>query len=321
MQNLRMSWAASADMEGTLRGLAKVGFDLVVVEHTCMARFLPALPPGLPVVLDLHNVHSLMARRALEKKTGAEKEAALREAERTLRFEKEAASRCALCLAVSDEEAEAARTLLGVAAVRVLPNGVDTSFFSPSDGPVVGGSLLYTGMMDYGPNVEAVRYFATDVLPLVRREVPEARFHVVGANPGKEVTELTSGYVEVHGYVPDVRPYYRGAAVVVVPLLHGGGTRLKVLEAAASGKAVVSTSLGVEGLKFRPGEDLLVADSPGEFADAVVRLCRDEVRRQRRPDDHRARRSRSAAAPTPRRSSDLRIWMRAGSRSRSQRRC
>jgi len=101
----------------------------------------------------------------------------------------------------------------------------------------------------------------------------------VGASPGKEVKRLACEHVVVHGTVPDMRPYYRDAAIVVVPLLHGGGTRLKILEAGACGKAIVSTSVGAEGLDFCPGRDLVLADSAEDFAEAVIRLRGDEGQR------------------------------------------
>jgi glycosyltransferase involved in cell wall biosynthesis len=129
--------------------------------------------------------------------------------------------------------------------------------------------------MNYWPNIEAVQFFAKDILPRIRRHVPQATFHIVGTSPAKEVKRLASDCITVHGTVPDMRPYYREAAVVVVPLLHGGGTRLKILEAGASRKAIVSTSVGAEGLEFHPGQHLVVADSAGEFVEATVTLCGD----------------------------------------------
>src|SRR5262249_34722231 len=128
------------------------------------------------------------------------------------------------------------------------------------------GQLLFTGSMNYWPNQEAVQYFTKDVLPLIRQAIPATTFHVVGTSPSDEVRRLACEHVVVHGAVPDMRPYFRDAELVVVPLLSGGGTRLKILEAAASGKAIVSTSLGAEGLEFCPGRDLIIGDSPAELA-------------------------------------------------------
>jgi glycosyltransferase involved in cell wall biosynthesis len=275
-----VSCMASAALENAVRDLARRGFDLALVEHTNMARYLPALPAGLPTVLDLHNVHALIARREAEGRDGPERELARQEASRTRRFEAWAAARCDLCLAVSDPEARAARRLLGVADVRVVPNGVDTAQLRPAPGPGEDGYLLFTGTMDYAPNVAAVEFFVRRVWPLVRRAVPAATFHVVGARPTPAVLRLAGDGVEIHGGVADMGPYFGRAAVVVVPLLQGGGTRLKILEAAASARAVVSTPLGAEGLDLTDGRELLLARGPEDFAAAVVGLLRDPGHRQ-----------------------------------------
>ncbi len=211
----------------------------------------------------------------------AEEEADRCEAERTRRFESWAAASCTLCLAVSEREAEAVRTLLGVSHVRVVPNGVDTAHFMPGQGDEVHGQILFTGTMDYAPNIEAVHYFIKAILPLIHALTPDATFQVVGTRPTQPILQTAGGAVVVHGQVADMAPHFRETSVVVVPLLHGGGTRLKILEAAASGKAIVTTTLGMEGLDFRPGEDLLVADTPIEFAQAVVGLLRDPEHRRR----------------------------------------
>lgn len=277
-------WFASvielAGMEAALERLLRTRVDLVLLEGTPLARFLPALPSGVPRVLDLFDVHSVMARRAVDQGLDADRDVRVREAERTLAFERRAAHDCDACLAVSEEDAAAARTLLGAAHVHLVPNGVDTSYFTPSPARPEPGALLFTGRMSYEPNADAACYFAEQILPLVRREVPHARLHVVGAGPPPRVSALASDAVVVHGRVDDVRPYQRIAEVVVVPVREGGGTRLKVLEAAASGKGIVTTRLGVDGLGFRAGHDLLVADSPADFAAAVVELIRNPHRRE-----------------------------------------
>ena len=181
-------------------------------------------------------------------------------------------------MAVSAEEAAAARSLLGATQVHMVPNGVDTSYFAPASGRRDPGKVLFTGRMSYSPNAEAAVQFAKRVLPLVLREVPHARFHVVGDAPSVEV-EALGETVAIHGRVGDIRMHQRTAEVVVVPVRSGGGTRLKLLEAAACGNAVVTTPLGVEGLTFEPGRDLLVAETDVDFAAAVVDLLRDPDRR------------------------------------------
>jgi glycosyltransferase involved in cell wall biosynthesis len=212
--------------------------------------------------------------------------------ERTRRFERQAALQCALCLATSEHEAEAARRLLDIDHVRVVPNGVDTALFAPAEDAPTEGYILFTGSMDYAPNVEAACYFAREVLPLVRRQAPAASLHIVGTRPKAEVLALACDDVVVHGFVPDMRPYYREAALVVAPLLRGGGTRVKILEAAACAKAVVSTTLGAEGLDLRPGADIVLADTAETFAAAVTRLLVDPMRCRRL-----GRSARAAALP------------------------
>jgi glycosyltransferase involved in cell wall biosynthesis len=274
-----VSCMASELLEETILSLGKRGFDLALIEHTNMARFLPVLPMNLPVILDLHNVHSLMALREAGESTGADAEQAQREAERTRRFESWAAAQAAVCLVVSEAEAEAARRHLNARNVRVVPNGVDTFHFQPDGEAGEDGCLLFSGTMDYAPNIAGVEFFVTQIWPLIRREIPHAKFHIVGARPTPAVLRLAGADVVVHGRVPDMAAYFRQAAVVVVPLLHGGGTRLKILEAAASGRAVVSTPLGAEGLDLCDGRELLLAAEPAAFAEAVLTLLRSPQRR------------------------------------------
>lgn len=268
-------------MEDAIQKIGREGFDAVLIEHSAMARFLPCLPPDVPKILDFVDVHSLIARRAALEKPRDVACGEIGEADRISRFERHVASQCAACLVVSQHEADAARALLGVQRVHIVPNGVDTRWFAPGENVTTPGQLLFTGQMSYAPNVEAVGYFVREILPKIRSEIPETCLHIVGNKPVREVQALAGSNVVVHGFVPDTRPFHRQAEVVVVPLLHGGGTRLKILEAAASGKAIVTTSFGVEGLALEHGQDLIVADSPDDFARAVVAILRDPSLRNR----------------------------------------
>ena len=275
------SYYACPEMEETLRQVVSRGFDLAWFETTSMGGFASALPAAVPKLLDFPDLHTLVAQRASASRTGEEKRQADAETERVKWFENKLASQCACGLVCSDLEAAAARALLDIARIEVVPNGVDTKFFVPTQARSTHGSLLFVGIMDYPPNAEAVCHFVADIFPEVRRQMPAAVLHVVGARPTAEVLRLASDSVVIHGFVPDVRPYYRAAEVVIVPLLHGGGTRLKILEAAASGRAIVATSMGAEGLALAAGDDIEIADSPAEFAAAVFRLSADEQARQR----------------------------------------
>ncbi len=157
--------------------------------------------------------------------------------------------------------------------VRTIDTGVDVDYFRPTSDPVVSDRVLFLGSMDWLPNQDGVEYFVREVWPLIRRARPGATFQVVGRNPPPPIRALGDVLgVEVIGTVLDVRPYLAEAAAVVVPLRIGGGTRLKIFEAMAAGKAVVSSTVGCEGLPVTPGRHLLVEDDPGAFAAAVTRL-------------------------------------------------
>jgi glycosyltransferase involved in cell wall biosynthesis len=159
--------------------------------------------------------------------------------------------------------------------VLIAPNGVDVEYFAPSDVPNDPDMLVMTGLMRTRPNIDAAVFFVREIFPKIVARRPSTKICIVGADPPDEVKRLAGGSVVVTGGVPDVRPYVSNAAVVVVPLRMGGGTRLKVLEALAMKKAMVSTSLGCEGIDVRNDEHLLVADEPAHFAEAVLRIMAD----------------------------------------------
>lgn len=166
----------------------------------------------------------------------------------------------------------------------VIPNGVDDEYFKPVSGLVRASSLVFIGNYDYPPNVAAATALVTEILPRVRREVPEARGILVGPNPPPTLTSLAGDGVKVTGYVPDVRPYLATATCFVAPLTLGSGIRNKILEAMAMRVPVVTTPLGCEGIAVTPDEDILCGHDADELAGAVVRLFRDETLRVRLAD-------------------------------------
>ncbi|HTR81103.1 MAG TPA: glycosyltransferase [Bacteroidota bacterium] len=157
----------------------------------------------------------------------------------------------------------------------VVPNGVDTKYFTPSIGFSEPHSIVFTGMMAYVPNYDGMLYFLDQIFPIVLRSIPDAKIYVVGNRPPKRLQKRSSRNVIITGYVDDVRPYVWRSSVYVVPLRMGGGTRLKIVEAMAMKKPIVTTSIGCEGIEAKDNEDLLVRDTPQEFADAVIRLLED----------------------------------------------
>ncbi len=253
----------------------------------CVADFLSAtvnvpLRGALPVLFFAHNVEHLIWKRVCAVERRPWRRAALAVEWRKLRrAEAAVCSRADLTVAVSEGDAALLRAGAPGAAVRTVPTGVDTSYFTPVQSGGSRPSLVFTGSMDWYPNEDAVRYFLESILPGVRGEVPDASFSVVGRRPGAGlIAAAAASGARVTGTVADVRPYLAEGMVYVVPLRIGGGTRLKIFEALAAGKAVVSTTVGAEGLPLVPGLHFLQADDPGEFASAVVSLLRDPGRRR-----------------------------------------
>jgi len=163
--------------------------------------------------------------------------------------------------------------------ISVIPTGVDTEYFQPSAQPEQADSMAFTGTMDWMPNEDGVAHFVDKIFPLIRREAPNAAFWAVGRRPPRRIQALASDRVVVTGAVDDIRPYLGKAAVCVVPLRSGSGTRIKIFEAMAMGKAIVSTTMGAEGLPVMHGENIILADDPADFARQVIELLRDPQRR------------------------------------------
>ncbi len=253
----------------------------------CVADFLAAVPNvplggPVPVVLFEHNVEHQIWKRLLEVEGHGWRRLPLEiEWRKMRRFEARACRRVALTVAVSQVD----RDLLAAGAPGVpicaVPTGVDTSYFVPNGPPESATGLVFTGSMDWYPNEDAILHFVDAILPHVLREVPTASLTVVGRKPSARLRMATAGLpVRIIGRVDDVRPYVSKAAVYVVLLRVGGGTRLKIFEALAMGKAVVSTTVGAEGLPLSTGHHFVRSDDPADFALAVVSLMRDEGRRR-----------------------------------------
>jgi glycosyltransferase involved in cell wall biosynthesis len=263
-----------------LRAVAELRPDVLSVEHDNAAPWAGELPGGLPAVLTLQN----LGWRYYESRasaTGGARAAALRlEARRFRRFDERHARRYARLIAMSSDDAAGLRAL--GRPVDVVPNGVATAELPLLAPAGAGASLLFTGTMAYPPNAEGILWFAREAWPLVRAELPEATLTVVGRDPPAGVRRLAEEPgVHVTGTVPDVRPHFERATAVVAPVLSGGGTRLKLLEAWSQGRAVVATTQAAAGLEHEPGRHLLLEDEPVRFAAAAVRLLREPELRER----------------------------------------
>jgi sugar transferase (PEP-CTERM/EpsH1 system associated) len=248
-------------------------YDIVQVEFSWFTPYLKALHPAsrARTVLTMHNVETLRFARELRARTTLGRRLALGWDQLVAgAWEGRAVRGVDAVAVVSEAERGWVEQVAPAARVAVVPNGVDTEHFRPV-AAAPGGALVFTGAMDYPPNVDAVVWFVREVWPLVRGRDPARRLEVVGRAPDPRVRALNGeAGVRVTGEVADVRVLLGQAAAVVVPLRAGGGTRLKILEAMAMARPVVSTTLGAEGLEARPGADLLIADTPTDFAGAVL---------------------------------------------------
>jgi glycosyltransferase involved in cell wall biosynthesis len=241
-------------------------------------------PGGLDIstILFQHNVESeIWRRRALTESSPARRLLYRLEFKKMLAYERSTVRKFHHVVAVSEHDRQLMGAWTDPSRITVVPTGVDLQQYrrAPSSGAVVP-LVLFVGAMDWEPNIDAVEYFCREVWPSIQARIPAALFRIVGRNPVRRVQRLASISVEVTGSVPSVVDHLRDAAVVVVPLRVGGGTRLKIYEAMAAGKAVVSTSVGAEGLDVHHGHDIVLADGPEVFGGAVIELLQNaELRR------------------------------------------
>lgn len=262
--------------------IATGNLDIVHFDTIALAQYLPEQLPCASVVTH-HNIESmLMARRSAAEKGYAARFYTRQQARKLESYEADHSPRFDMNIMMSSLDEAALRHLAPDIRTAVVPNGVDVEYFVPrpdEERPV----MIYTGGMNMFANRDAVLYFLHEIWPMIRKQIPDAQFFAVGQDPPPELCALAtanSGIV-VTGYVDDVRPFIAQAGVYVVPLRVGGGTRLKVVDAMAQGKAIVSTSLGCEGIDVIPDKTIMIADDPQEFAERVVYLLRNPSDRAR----------------------------------------
>jgi polysaccharide biosynthesis protein PslH len=264
------------------RLLTSKAFDVVNVEHPFLAHLpLARAPKGAPLpvrVLDEHNIEFDLARQQAGNEQGLGRRIHNAANWPKIRREEAKAFRSfdgvTFC---SEADEQRARELVPSLRAAVVPNAVDVEHFRPSPAlpPSDGRTVMFFGAINYFPNVDGLLYFLRDVWPRLEETHPEARLKIVGQYPTAEILAFQGPRVEVTGKVDDLRPHLSGAAVTVVPLRVGGGTRFKILEAMAMGRPVVSTSLGAEGIAAQPGRDILLSDDALGFAAAVGRVLDD----------------------------------------------
>jgi polysaccharide biosynthesis protein PslH len=257
---------------------ARVVYDIIQVEFPFLTPYLRAVKPHSRAkkILTMHNIESLRFQRELQLSRWGNRSLVLLGNHIFFRaWEQEALKQFDAVITVSDAERSwVKRHALGT-MVDVIPNGVNTEYFSPALSIAPGSNpyIVFTGAMDYPPNVDAARWFCNEILPVLQQNIPRLGFKIVGKNPHPQVLELAKrNRVEVTGTVADIRGYLAGALALIVPLRSGGGTRLKILEAMAMERPVISTSVGAEGLEVTPGTDILIADDAEQFANHIHSL-------------------------------------------------
>lgn len=269
----------SRELAGKINNLVtQVEFDIIQIEDSQMGIFLDILPREIRsrTLLTFHDVNFKKYNQLfrLEPKM-IRKIRTWLHSRMMLRWEPNHAERFGRCIAVSEFDRQLLLSSNPRLKIDVIPNGVDTHLYQTLPNINRLPELIFIGNMGYRPNIDAMIYFCKDIYPKIRREVSELEMWIVGINPSPEVKQLEGNGIHVTGYVDDVRPFYRRSAVCVVPLRAGGGTRLKILEAMAVGRPVVSTSIGCEGLDVVDSEHLLIADTPQQFAKKTISLLKD----------------------------------------------
>jgi glycosyltransferase involved in cell wall biosynthesis len=257
-------------------------FDVAVCDFLMSVLNFPT-ELTLPTAIFQHNVETVLWKRMAEFEVKwLDRMVSKVEYAKMARFEPRQVRRFHHVIAVSDADRDVMSSMVPPSGISVVPTGVDLKKFQydPSLRPV-GHDVVFTGSMDWEANIDGVEYFCKEVWPLVLTQVPAARFLIVGRRPHQRVKDLASDTVEVTGTVPAVEEYLRRASVFVVPLRIGGGTRIKIYEGMAVGKATVSTTIGAEGLDVTHGRDIVLADDPKAFAEAIVLLLKDEDVRRR----------------------------------------
>jgi len=263
--------------------LAEQTYDVIVCDFVVAAGAIP-WEVACPKIIFTHNVEAMIWRRHL----GVSRNPFWRlvcwgEYQKMIRFEESFLEKSQHVLTVSESDKDFFSRFIDRSKMTVISTGVDTDYFLPNATEEKSYSLVFTGSMDWMPNEDGVLYFVRSILPLIRQEIPQVTFKIVGRAPSEKLRSAMASEpgVQVTGRVEDIRPYVHEGSVYIVPLRIGSGTRLKIFEAMAMGKAIVSTTLGAEGLPVNDGRDILIADTREAFAQKVISLLRDAEERER----------------------------------------
>jgi GT2 family glycosyltransferase len=268
--------------------LENCDFDLIQLEYTQMACYARRCI-GIPRLLTKHEVDfAACARRARQETNPIGKLRWFYNYLQVLDRESKLTQNVSTAICMTDTDARELRKFCPAVPTFVINTGVDLDYFCPPEQPSTEARLVFVGAFQHLPNVEAMTYFCREILPLVRDRAPDSELWIVGSNPPPTVLNLAAIHrVHVTGFVPDIRPFMAKSSIYIVPLRLGVGIRGKILEAWSMKMAVISTSVGCAGLRFENDRNLLVADTPGQFASQIVSLMKDPLRRRRLGEEGR----------------------------------
>lgn len=280
---LTVSVVRSDDVRERIRRLtAQHRFDVAHLDTIGLAEYLPDVA-GIASVMTHHGAEAFMIRRRIPREPNAVKKLFfLAEWFLLDRYERRMCPAVDANVTMSVLDQQILQKAAPDAEFAVVGNGVDVDLFTPVT-PSESPAVIFAGRLDQYSNREGILYFLREAWPLIRREFPGALMHVIGMNAPRSLQDLAAAdpQIKLHGFVPDVRPYFRAATVALCPVRDGGGTRIKILDALAMGMPIVSTTIGAEGIDVTPEQDILIADTPQDYSRQVARVFRDPVLRAR----------------------------------------
>lgn len=281
-----INWLISPEFKASLISLLEQEhYDVVHFDTIGLAYYLPEvkrLCPDARISLGHHNVEShMLLRRAKLQSNILKKVYFLQEGIRLGRYERAICPKFDLNITCSDLDSDRLRELGDVGCVETIENGVDIDYFVPSESTRDPKKLIFIGTMNWYPNVDAMRFFVSDVWPLLTRELPDLTLDIIGAAPPEEIRKYAEddSRIRVHGFVDDIRPYMSQAGIYVCPIRDGGGTKLKVLDAFSSGIPMVAHPIACEGIAVEDGRDVVLASTPDEFMNGIKLLVNDSEKR------------------------------------------
>lgn len=279
-----INWLKSSDFSKALSDrIASENYDLVHIDTVSLDIFRSILG-NIPCVLDHHNIEShMLFRRSRQEKSYFKKAYFFQEARRLRWYEKRVYQKYVGHITCSDVDSKRLDRIANIKNVKTIPNGVDTSYFLPKGISQNKNTIIFVGTMSWYPNIEAALFICNEIMPRLRYLYPKINLQIIGANPPEQLKKIAREYedIDVLGFVDEVRDYIERAAVYVCPIMDGGGTKLKILDALAMEKPIVAHKIASEGINVTDGMNILLADHADEYAELIVRLLKSGEERSR----------------------------------------